>query len=71
MNAMKEVEMRLSGMLGFRTKIVERGGTSLKGLLPNTNPWTEAKWGRVDCVTCTKGIEELPKKEALFMGIYA
>ena len=48
MKALKEVEARLSGMLGFRTKIVERGGTSLKDLLPNTNPWAGTSCGRTD-----------------------
>ena len=60
MKALKEVESRLSGMLGFRTKIVERGGTSLKDLLPNTNPWAGTSCGRTDCVTCNQGVEEIP-----------
>ena len=60
MKALKEVEARLSGMLGFRTKIVERGGTSLKDLLPNTNPWAGSSCGRTDCVTCNQGVEEIP-----------
>ena len=55
MKAMKEVEMRLSGMLMFRTKIVERGGTSLKDLLPNKNPFGEAKCGRVALLPAHKG----------------
>jgi hypothetical protein len=46
LKALKEVETRLSGMLGFKTKIVERGGTSLKDLLPNTNPWAGTSCGR-------------------------
>jgi hypothetical protein len=48
---MKEAEQRLVGMTGFRIKTVERVGTKLQQLLPNTNPWA----GREDCITCKQG----------------
>jgi hypothetical protein len=46
--------------VGFKTKVVERGGTSLKNLLPNTNPWAGGHCSRTDCITCNQGVEELP-----------
>ena len=37
--ALREVLSRLEPMLGFRVKIVEKSGTSLRNLMPNSNPW--------------------------------
>ena len=45
-------------MLGFRIKVVERTGTSLKSTLPNTNPWAGAHCSREDCTTCNQAGEE-------------
>ena len=36
--ALREVLSRLEPMLGFKVKIVEKSGTSLRKLMPNTNP---------------------------------
>ena len=57
---LREVLQRLEGVLGFRVKVVERTGTSLKNTLPNTNPWSGAHCGRMDCVTCNQISEEKP-----------
>ena len=49
--ALREVATRLEGMIGFRVKVVERTGSSLRNSLPNTNPWAgQMKYGRTDCV---------------------
>ena len=51
--ALREVATRLEGMIGFRVKVVERTGSSLRNSLPNTNPWAgQMKCGRTDCVPC-------------------
>ena len=57
---LREVVARLEGILGFRIKIVERAGTSLKNLLPNTNPWSGSHCSRKECITCNQGAGELP-----------
>ena len=36
--SIREVLTRLEGLLGFKVKVVERAGTSLRNLMPNTNP---------------------------------
>ena len=55
----REVLKRLEVILGFKVKVVERAGTSLKNLLPNTNPWAGAHCSRTECITCNQGAEEL------------
>ena len=57
---LREVFRRLEGILGFRVKVVERTGSSLKSILPNTNPWSGSSCGREKCVTCTQGTEDMP-----------
>ena len=57
---LKETEQRMSNLMGFRIKIVERGGTSLKLLLHKSNPWKGSACGRLDCITCNQGGETLP-----------
>ena len=59
----KDIRQVLTGMeniLGFRTKVVERTGTSMKQAFSNTNPWSGEACGRVDCVTYMQGGEEKP-----------
>ena len=51
---------RLEQVTGFEIKVVEMGGSKLQHLLPNTNPWSGAKCGRDECVTCGQGGEKLP-----------
>ena len=49
---LREVEERLSGLTGFKIKIVERGGKKLKTFFPYTNPWAGYPCGRVNCIPC-------------------
>ena len=53
----REVLNRLEHSLGFRIKVVERTGSSLKNIFSNTNPWAGAHCGREECVTCNQGDE--------------
>ena len=52
--------MRLEGILGFRVKVVERAGASLRNTFPNTNPWRGEHCSRGECVTCNQTAEERP-----------
>ena len=54
---LREVMTRIETMIGFRIKIVERAGTTLRNTLPNTNPWTGAHCSRNDCTACNQGME--------------
>ena len=51
---------RLEPLLGFRIKVVERTGKSLRNLMPNTNPWAGEHCSRLDCVTCNQECEARP-----------
>ena len=55
---LRAVEPRLQQMTGYRIKIVEKGGSKLKHLLPNTNPWKGSRCEREDCTTCAQDDEE-------------
>ena len=55
---LRAVEPRLQQMTGYRIKIVEMGGSKLKHLLPNTNPWKGSRCGRENCTTCAQDDEE-------------
>ena len=56
----REVLLRLEGILGFKVKVVERVGTPLKRLFSNTNPWAGGHCSRNECVTCNQEAGELP-----------
>ena len=58
--SLREVLKRIEGILGFKVKVVERTGSTLKNLLPNTNPWGGAHCTRAECVTCNQGSEDMP-----------
>ena len=49
---------RLQEMMGFKMKVAERGGTTLKELFPLNNLWDGAKCEREDCPPCNQGTEE-------------
>ena len=51
---------RLTPILGFRVKIVERTGSTLKSHFPQSSLWDGAPCGREGCITCTQGAEMLP-----------
>ena len=56
----REVLVKLEHILGFKVKVVERTGTSLKSSVPNTNPWSGQHCTRQDCTTCNQEAEERP-----------
>jgi hypothetical protein len=41
-------------MLGFKTRVAEKGGTSLGSLLSNKDPWSGVACGRVMCRSCAQ-----------------
>ena len=45
---MRELLARLEAVIGFRVKVVERAGASLKSLFPTNNLWDGQKCGRTD-----------------------
>ena len=57
---LRELTGRLAPTLGFRVKVVERAGASMKSQFPTSNLWDGQKCGRKDCVTCEQGAEMLP-----------
>ena len=57
---LRELTGRMATTLGFKVKIVERTGTSLKNMFSTTNLWGEQKCGRADCITCEQGAEMIP-----------
>ena len=54
------MSVRLESIIGFRVKVVERAGTSLRNTLPNTNPWSGSHCSRVECITCNQLGEDMP-----------
>ena len=55
---LREKEGELAQITGFRVKIVEQSGTSLKALLVRSNPWSGGKCGRFACLPCEAGAED-------------
>ena len=55
---LRETLRSMEQTLGFRVKVVERTGRSLRSLFPLNNLWKGAKCGRDDCTTCEQGGEE-------------
>ena len=56
----KELLQRLEPILGYKIRVVERTGASLKNTLEQTNIWNGLKCGRAPCITCNQGGEDLP-----------
>ena len=56
---LRGVEDRLAKITGYRVRVVERGGTQARHLLPYTNPWSDQVCGRQDCTTCKQGDEKV------------
>ena len=69
---MRELAGRLEEVIGFRVKVVERAGASIKSLFPTNNLWEGQKCGRKDCTTCEQGAEMLPNctKSSLLYEIF-
>ena len=55
----REVLSRLEGYMGFRIKVAERSGTSIKNMFPLNSLWEGAKCGRSNCVPCEQEGEEV------------
>ena len=55
---MREKEEILAGITGYRIKIIEKSGTTLKSLLVKSNPWAGGKCGRSKCLPCDSGVQE-------------
>ena len=60
LSRLKEQTRKLSSSLGFRVKVVERCGSSLRSKFPLSNLWEGSQCGRAECITCTQGAEKLP-----------
>ena len=50
----KECLEKITPMLGFKTRIAEKGGTPLSSLLSNKDPWSGVACGREACRTCAQ-----------------
>ena len=48
---------RISPILGFGIKVVERSGSSLKSQFPQASLWEGAHCGRESCITCNQGAD--------------
>ena len=49
---LRDVEERLRGITGYRTKILEGVGRKLKDMFSNADPWAGQPCGRQDCIPC-------------------
>ena len=49
---LREAELKLEMLTGFRLKVVERAGTSLADKLHKSNPWSGTDCGRENCLLC-------------------
>ena len=57
---LRELITRLTPILGFNVKVVERNGSALKSHFPQSSLWDGAPCGRPMCITCTQGAEVIP-----------
>ena len=51
-------EGNLSGITGFRVKVVEKTGTAVKNILHKSNPWADGFCSRANCYPCQTGEEK-------------
>ena len=58
-NRLRELYNRLSGMLGFNIKVVERAGSTLRSQFPVTTLWDGAPCPREECIMCSQGAETI------------
>ena len=49
---------RISPIIGFSIKIVERTGASLGSRFPQASLWEDQECGRESCITCHQGGEQ-------------
>ena len=55
---LRKVTERMKQIVGYNTKVVERGGRKLNHLLSNTNPWKGLPCGREECQPCGQPSEK-------------
>ena len=56
----RELLTKLEPTMGYRVKVVEKTGRTIQNMFSQTNIWKGAQCGRMECITCTQGLEELP-----------
>ena len=49
---LRETEEQLATITGFRVKVVEKSGTTLKPILVKSDPWADGKCRRRRCLSC-------------------
>ena len=59
---LRQAEAELSLLCGGKVKIVERGGTTMRQILHQTNPWSEDKCDRMKCLPCSSKEEDKPSR---------
>ena len=55
---LREIELKLRKITGYKTKIVEGVGRKMKDILSNTDPWRGQPCGRNNCPVCLQAGEE-------------
>ena len=62
---MRETELTMEQMSGYKLKIVERGGIKLEHILVKKNPWEGECCDRKSCLLCnTKRRADKPKMKS-------
>ena len=56
-NKLRELLRRLEPTLGFKMKVVERTGATLRSNFPLYNLWEGTRCGREQCIPCAQGAE--------------
>ena len=54
---LREAEERLARLTGWKVRIVEKSGRTMKQMLVKSNPWSGGLCGRMDCHPCKSGKE--------------
>ena len=55
---LREIELKLRKITGYKTKIVEGVGRKMKNVLSNTDPWRGQPCGRKNCPVCLQAGEQ-------------
>ena len=69
---LREVLQRLSPVMGFAVKVVERNGRTLQSKFQQSSLWEGAHCGRDKCITCNQGsekVEQCTRKSLLYENI--
>ena len=67
---LQQCEDRHGEVTGRRVKMVEQGGSQLKHLLANTNPWAGGMCGRKTCPTCYQGGERKQNEDCFRRNVF-